>query len=58
MGGGIGVGLRPELVHGLLAAQGTVDFLEVVAETANARKDGTRWPGFSCPCWIRARIRA
>src|SRR3954463_5205709 len=41
MGGpsGIGVGLRPELAAGLLAAPETVDFLEVVAETANARKE-------------------
>lgn len=41
MGGpaGIGVGLRPELVAGLLSSPKTVDFLEVVAETANARKE-------------------
>ena len=41
MGGpsGIGVGLRPELAAGLLSAPKTVDFLEVVAETANARKE-------------------
>jgi uncharacterized protein (UPF0276 family) len=42
MGGGIGIGLRPELVHGLLAAPKTVDFLEVVAETANARNEWRR----------------
>ncbi|MGZ3448494.1 MAG: DUF692 domain-containing protein [Polyangiales bacterium] len=39
---GIGIGLRPELVHGLLASPKTVDFLEVVAETANARVEWRR----------------
>jgi uncharacterized protein (UPF0276 family) len=39
---GVGLGFRPELSHGLLRAPGTVDFLEVVAESLYARSDWKR----------------
>jgi len=40
--GGVGLGFRPELSHGLLRAPHTVDFLEVVAESLFARGDWRR----------------